>query len=94
MIEIKIQPEPFEAWKNGVKRSEFRKLDRDYQVGHEVMLKEYKPKKEKGEPDSGGVFTGRGLKVEITYIEAGPAWGIPEGYGVLHCRNLGFINIK
>lgn len=73
--ELKIWPEPFEAWKNGRKRCEFRKNDRNFSVGDTVRMREWKPEKKK--------YTGREVIAEITHIDTQVKFGIPEGYAVL-----------
>ena len=58
--ELKIWPQYFEAVKDGSKLFEIRKNDRDFKVGDELMLLEFRPKI--------GEFTGRALRRMITYI--------------------------
>jgi ASC-1-like (ASCH) protein len=58
--ELKIHPEYFEAVLSGEKRFEFRKCDREYQVGDVLHLKEWDPKKK--------VYTGREIVKKVLYV--------------------------
>lgn len=59
---------------DGKKPFEFRKNDRNYSVGDEVVMHEYDDQLEE--------FSGRQLYCTITYLLVGPNFGIPEGYCV------------
>ncbi len=72
---IKCWPEPFLAVVSGWKKFEFRKNDRDYQVGDKLLRQEYDPIKEE--------YTGESCDVGVTYALHGPAFGVPPGYVVL-----------
>lgn len=73
--ELKTWPRPFDAMKRGEKTFEFRKNDRNFQVGDVLMLNEYDPGTEK--------YTGEGLRRTVTYILFGGIYGLPEGYVVM-----------
>lgn len=68
--ELKIHPKPFHLILRGSKRHEVRKLDRDYQEGDHVILRELTA------PGS-STFTGRELEFRIGSVTTG--WGLPEG---------------
>lgn len=70
---LKILPEYFEAVTSGDKTFEIRKNDRDFQVGDEVILKEWYEEK----------YTGNEMKFEITYITD---FEQKEGYVVFGIR--------
>lgn len=72
---LKTWPASFLPIWNGDKRHEFRKNDRNYQKGDELVLSEWDNKSER--------FTGRVLKVKVTHIDYGPSWGIPGEYCVM-----------
>lgn len=74
-VELKIWPEPFTAWKEGRKRCEFRKNDRDFVVGDKLVLREWNPDTKQ--------YTGREMTAEVTHIETNEKFGIPAGYAVL-----------
>lgn len=57
---LKIAPEYFKAVKNGSKKFEIRKNDRDYNVGDILVLLEYDKYYE--------AFTGEKITVEIIYM--------------------------
>lgn len=59
---------------DGKKTFEFRNNDRNFEVGDEVVLREYDHEK--------GEFTGRQLFGTITYLLKGPDFNLPEGYCV------------
>lgn len=58
--ELKTWPEYFEPVCSGVKRFEYRKNDRDFQVGDILWLREYDPATDK--------YSGRAIFVEVTYV--------------------------
>jgi len=58
--ELKIWPQYFKAVVSKKKRFEYRKNDRDFQVGDMLILKEYYPKKD--------TYSGKEIKVIVTYI--------------------------
>jgi hypothetical protein len=67
--ELKIWPEFFEQTRNGRKKFELRQNDRDFQVGDQLLLKEWEPPKS-GETyfDDDFHYTGRELLVRVDYI--------------------------
>lgn len=67
---IKCHQEPFEAMMMGRKLHEFRKNNRNYQVGDELVIREYDPQ----END----YTGRAMVRIVTYV--GTGFGIPDGF--------------
>ena len=69
--ELKILPEYFEAVTSGRKQFEIRKNDRDFKVGDQLILREYKKyiKHElPGLTRTTFSYTGDSYKAEITYI--------------------------
>jgi len=88
---LKTHPEPFGAAWDGLKPWEFRLNDRDFQVGHEVVLEEWDPEPSlhaKWLDELGPIllagstpkgYTGRLITGRITYILR-EGYGIPEGY--------------
>lgn len=58
--ELKIDQEYFKAVKDGRKKFEIRKDDRDYHVGDLLVLREYNPNCRS--------YTDESIKVEITYL--------------------------
>lgn len=72
---LKTHPEPFQAVLERRKKHEWRSNDRDFGVGHTLILQEWDPEKED--------YTGRERAVQVTYISRGPAFGIPEGWCVM-----------
>lgn len=74
--ELKVWFVQFEALRSGRKWFEYRVLDRRYEVGDVLVLKEYDEHKL--------TFTGRVIYRRITYIEGSNGkFGIPEKHGVL-----------
>jgi len=72
--ELKCVPEPFSETITGRKRFEFRKNDRNYQVGDTLILREWLPDYLS--------YTGRELMVKVTYM-LDKGFGLPEGYCIL-----------
>lgn len=72
---LKTWPEPFQAVIDGQKRFEFRKDDRGFALGDTLVLDEWDQKTER--------LTGRCATALVTYIVAGPRFGIPKGYVVM-----------
>ena len=73
--DLKCWPEPFEAICQEMKRHEYRKDDRAYQMGDELLLREWDPES--------GQYLGDEALCRVTYIGRGPAFGIPEGHAVM-----------
>jgi len=83
---LKTWPDIYKLMVDGVKTFDYRKNDRDFQVGDTLRLREYIP----GRRDAGR-FTGRTLYVKVTYIlkDAPPAFGLPEGFCVMQTEKIG-----
>jgi hypothetical protein len=82
--ELKCWPTPFAAMRSGAKRFEYRKDDRNYQVGDILYLNEWNPD---DEPVTLGSYTGEGDRYRVTYKLAG-RFGVPDGYCVLGVEPL------
>jgi hypothetical protein len=74
---LKIWPLFFIAVINGKKLFEIRKMDRDYQVGDEILLQEFNYHESR--------LTGRECLVRISYIYKSDDY-MKDGYGVLAIR--------
>lgn len=82
---VKSWPHLFEATLSGAKTHDMRRAtDRDYQVGDILCLEEF-------EPDL-GAYTGRELKLRITYVTSAQfpcalsGEGLSEGYCILSIK--------
>lgn len=71
----KIQPIEYQEVKDGNLRFVIRKGDVDYQVGHQIELKEFN--------DVYETYTGRSMFKQITYVMVGPFGGLGEGWVIL-----------
>lgn len=69
---LKTWPEEFDPLWEGRKHHEFRKNDRDFQIGDELVLHEWEPET--------GEYTNRSVRAKITHISPGGKWGIPESH--------------
>lgn len=78
--ELKTWTDVFDEIVKGIKVHEFRKNDRDFQVGNILLLREFVP--------AGERYTGRNVLVKITSISFGPEWGIPFGFAAFSIRVL------
>jgi hypothetical protein len=74
---LKTWPEFFDAVDRGRKPFELRKDDRGFDVGQIWCLNRFEP--DESHPE-GGIYTGRWIKVRITYIVRGPIWGLADGW--------------
>ena len=72
---LKTWPEQFQETSVGRKPFEWRKNDRDYQVGDYLHLHEYEPREKR--------WTGRHIIAEVTYILHGGEFDVPVGYCVM-----------
>lgn len=79
--QLKCWPQYIQAVASGAKPFEVRRMDRDYQVGHLLLLCEWDPMAQRH---------GRlRCTVMITYILPGGQWGVEEGFAVLGVRVVG-----
>lgn len=79
--ELKADRMPFDAMERGEKTCEVRRNDRNYQVGHDVLIRETLYTGEQMRAGSPLIYTGRKLRRAITHIQAG--YGLPSGIVVL-----------
>jgi hypothetical protein len=71
--ELKTWPEFFQPIVDGTKRFEWRRNDRDFKVGDQLLLKEW---------ESNGGYTGRVVVVDVLWmIDEG--FNIPEGFCIM-----------
>ncbi|MBC9808167.1 ASCH/PUA domain-containing protein [Carnobacterium maltaromaticum] len=75
--ELKIEPKYFEAVKDGRKKFEIRKNDRNFQEGDILILKEYDPITQ--------LFSGEAIEAEISYM---PDFPLKDGYVVLGIEEI------
>ncbi len=73
--ELKTWPEPFEAVRTDLKFHEVRRADRPFGVGDTLRLREWNPASE--------LYTGRELRVVITYITLPGTFGLPSDVCVM-----------
>lgn len=89
--ELKTWPEPFGAMLDGSKRFELRKDDRGFAVGDVLLLREWDPAiyVVRGQPYYDAcAYTGRKLRVRVTYILHGGRFGLPNGMCVMGVSTL------
>ena len=84
--QLKCWPIPFAAMRDGTKRFEYRKDDRNYQVGDVLHVNEWKPDNGPG-MGAFGQYTGEGDRYRVTYKLAG-RFGVPDGFCVLSIEPL------
>lgn len=82
---LKCWPEPFAALVLGVKKFEFRRDDRGFNVGDLLELREWNPK-------AGGVgveafgdfgYTGARAVRVVDYVLRPPTFGVPDGFVIM-----------
>lgn len=72
--ELKTLPVYFDATWNRTKNFEIRKMDRLFEVGDVVLLREWEDE----------IYTGRQIWAEIAYIYIGDGlYGLPKGWVIL-----------
>ena len=88
--ELKTWPSQFRSLQTGAKLAEFRKNDRDFQVGDELVLREWIPGHAESEHYNDedphpGRYTGDLLRARVTHAVYGTEtpFGIPPGYVML-----------
>lgn len=80
---LKCWPEPFRAIVAGDKRADFRRDDRGgFEVGDLVRFMEWTPPPPPPVAPS-NCYSGATQLAEITHVQPGGAFGIPEGFAVL-----------
>ncbi len=79
--ELKSWPSQFQAMWTGLKRAEFRRDDRGYQVGDLLELCEWDPGRRR--------YTGFRLAARVTHLLRGPELEVPAGFAVLSIEVLG-----
>lgn len=78
---LKTWIDPFDALWRRDKRHEVRRDDRGYRVGDLLLLREWHETEKR--------YTGRGIRVRITYMSAGGTWGLPAKLCVMSIEELG-----
>ena len=78
---LKTWPEYFAPIIQGKKKFEYRRNDRDYQVGDILYLREYDANAVPG------AYTGRQATVKVTYILS-DGFGLPEGHVIMSFKLL------
>ena len=78
--QLKTWPNYFQAILRGDKNFEVRKNDRNYQCGHELLLREYNPERKE--------YTGRILHRRVKYILHGDQFGVESGFCVMALENI------
>lgn len=88
--ELKCDPEPFEAVRQGLKPFEVRRADRPFLVGDTLRLREWIADAAcypgDGEP---GRYTGREVGAEVSYLLRG--YNLPSGLVVMGLRRVGAL---
>lgn len=73
--DLKCHPKPFEDLLSGNKTFEFRKNDRNFNVGDILILQEW-------DPETEDHYTGRNVRRRIKHILS-EGYGLPEGFCIL-----------
>jgi len=91
--DLKTWPEPFAAILAGTKRHEIRKADRPFAVGDVLLLREWAPSLMPHDRTGRatevlfggpmGYYTGRSVRVTVTHLTHGGAWGLPADLCVM-----------
>lgn len=82
--ELKCWMDSFEAIGDGRKTHEVRRNDRQFETGDRLHLREWRG----DSGDGGGIYTGREIFVEVTYVTKGGTFGLPSDVDVLSVRRV------
>ena len=83
--ELKCVPESFQAIYWGDKTADFRRNDRDYQVGDILILRAWDTEtRDYVSPEVERLAQYHGLVARVSHMETG--FGIPEGYVMLSIK--------
>ena len=86
--DLKTWPEFYKDVETGAKRFELRKNDRDFKVGDTLVLREWDPAKLTVLPAEPGDYTGKAVRVKVTYMISGPKFGLEAGHCILGFKML------
>lgn len=78
--DLKTWAEPFQAIVDGLKTHEIRKPDRNFNPRDTLLLREWIPEF--------NAYTGREIRVRVTYVTHGGTWGLPAGLCVMSIRQI------
>lgn len=81
--ELKTWPPAFEAILTGRKSYEIRRTDRHFAVGDTLWLREWELRSCRDDSGVYGHYTGREIRVVVTYLTPGGEWGLPESCCVM-----------
>lgn len=73
--ELKTWPDAFDAMHDGRKLFEFRKHDRDYRVGDQILSRRFDPTTKD--------YTGECDRFEVTFMLVAGQYGVPDGFCVM-----------
>ena len=76
--DLKCWPSLWEAIADGRKTFEWRRDDRGFAVGDQLVLREWDPETQE--------YTRRHITVDVTYCLHGPVFGIPDGFALMSIR--------
>ena len=89
--ELKTDPEVFQAVFDGLKTYEIRKNDRDFAVGHALLLRETTHSGAEIAAGAPLTYTGRQYAARITHVLVGPVYGLKNGWAIL---SLGWAELR
>lgn len=78
----------FQQTKSKQKTFELRKNDRDYQVGHILLLMEWNEEGQQSNNPIRGNYTGNGFFVKISHILQGGIYGLDKNFVILSLEFL------
>lgn len=76
---LKTWPNFFKAVKDGSKRFELRKNDRDFKLGDSLLLQEYDPVLKK--------YSGQEWEGSVSYVFSDESFGLKKGYVLLGIKD-------
>ena len=80
---LKTDSEGFRAVWRGIKKCEIRFNDRDYQIGHDLVLMETRHTCEEMKLGHPLIYTGSVIIARVTHLLVGPAYGLAKGWAIM-----------
>jgi hypothetical protein len=86
--ELRTWPRWFYDVSKGHKRFEVRKNDRQFEVGDELLLREWEPlRKSESNPEPIG-YTGAALRARVAYLLHGGSFGLADDHVIMGLEDV------
>lgn len=85
---LKTWPLAFQAIVDGRKHHEVRRDDCNFQLGDELLLREWEDGRQAMNLFAASGYTGRELRVRVSHVTPGGSWGLPLDICVMSIERL------